>query len=139
MAVDLGRAQIRADLPGTLQYRDLVVRLVTSASKLVEGADNLFRDQIVSAFSEAFNNIALHAYRGRGDGRVEVAIDYGLDFMTIRMVDSGKAFDPTQVVAPDLAALPESGMGLFIIRSFMDELSYRPGPPNMLSMTKRVK
>jgi serine/threonine-protein kinase RsbW len=116
-----------------------VVRLVTSASKLVEAADNLFRDQLVSAFSEAFNNVALHAYRGRVDGRVELAIEYGEDWITVRMVDTGQAFDPTQVSSPDLSALPESGMGLFIIRSFMDELSYRPGPPNLLSMTKRVR
>lgn len=139
MGLDLGRAQIHADFPGTLQYRDLAVRLVTSATKLVERGDASFRDELVSAFGEAFNNVALHAYLGRAEGRVVLAIEFGRDWMTIRMSDNGLAFDPTRVHAPDLPSLPESGMGLFIIRSFMDELSYRPGPPNMLSMTKRVR
>jgi len=29
-------------------------------------------------------------------------------------------------------------MGLFIMRSFMDEIAYRPGPPNVLRMSKRL-
>ena len=32
--------------------------------------------------------------------------------------------------------LPESGMGLFIIRSFMDEVVYEPGSPNVLRIAK---
>ena len=39
-------------------------------------------------------------------------------------------------ISGSLDALPESGLGLFIIRSFMDEVKYVPGSPNVLSMTK---
>ena len=56
----------------------------------------------------------------------------------IAMSDEGASFDLDAVPAPDLAALPESGMGLFIIRSFVDELTYTPGPPNVLRMRKRL-
>ena len=45
--------------------------------------------------------------------------------------------------SPDLDALPESGMGIYIIKSFMDEVTYRssdrPGAPNVLSMTKHFR
>ena len=133
------RTTIHADFPGSLYYRDLALRLITSAAKLVELGDNQFRDELVSAFGEAFNNVALHSYRDRADGRVELEIDFGNDWLRIALTDNGRSFDPTTVSPPDLTALPESGMGLFIIRSFVDELSYQPGPPNRLSMTKRVK
>jgi serine/threonine-protein kinase RsbW len=135
---------IRLRVPGALQYRDLVVRCVAAACKLV-GAGNgarshgEFDDQVVSAFGEAFNNAALHSYRGRVGGEVEIEIEIGEDFITIRMLDYGEAFDIAGVPAPDLDTLPESGLGIFIIKSFMDEVTYRAGAPNVLSMTKTIR
>jgi serine/threonine-protein kinase RsbW len=37
---------------------------------------------------------------------------------------------------PDLDSLPESGLGIFIMRSCMDDVTYVSGAPNVLSMTK---
>ena len=134
---------IHVRVPGTLRYRDLAVRAVAAASKLVGAGDRNFDDQVVSAFGEAFNNVAMHAYEGRlpteGDPEleVEIEIDVGRDYLTIRLKDRGASFNLNEVPPPDLDALPESGMGLFIIRSFMDEVLYCPGNPNVLSMTKR--
>jgi serine/threonine-protein kinase RsbW len=42
------------------------------------------------------------------------------------------------VAEPDLDALPESGLGLFIMRSFMDKVIYTAGAPNVLSLTKHL-
>ena len=49
---------------------------------------------------------------------------------------TGNSFDLAMVPAPDLDTLPESGLGLYIIRSFMDDVKYLAGTPNVLSMTK---
>jgi hypothetical protein len=41
---------------------------------------------------------------------------------------------------PEIGKLPEGGMGLFIIRSFMDEVTYTRGgggKPNVLVLRKR--
>ena len=38
---------------------------------------------------------------------------------------------------PAIEALPESGMGLHIMQSFMD-MSYRAGRPNLLKLNKRL-
>ncbi len=123
-------------IPGTLRYRDLAMRAVAAASKLVGTGDRVFDDEVVSAFGEAFNNVAIHSYRDRA-GEVEIQIDVASDHLTIRLLDTGDGFDADAVRVPDLDALPESGLGLFIIRSFMDEVSYFPGSPNVLTMTKR--
>jgi serine/threonine-protein kinase RsbW len=136
---------IRLQVPGSLDYRDLAIRVVASACKLVHGRSQRdesakadFDNQVVSAFGEAFNNAAIHSYQGRPVGTIEVDIELADDRITLRISDHGVSFDPTAVKEPDLDSLPESGLGLFIIRSFMDTVRYHPGAPNVLSMTKHL-
>ncbi len=131
---------IKLRLPGALKYRDLAIRAVAAACKLVGAARPRgdFDDQVVSAFGEAFNNCAMHSYQGLPLGDLEIEIDVAPRFITIRVSDFGRGFDLSAVPTPDLDGLPESGLGLFIIRSFMDEVDYRPGTPNVFTMTKRV-
>jgi serine/threonine-protein kinase RsbW len=135
---------IRLHVPGTLRYRDLAVRVISAACKLVgsteprQASKQDFDHQVVSAFGEAFNNAAIHSYRDRPAGDVEIEVDVGEGGITIRIADYGKSFDLQRVAEPDLDALPESGLGIFIIQSFMDEVTYAPGTPNVLSMTKMV-
>jgi serine/threonine-protein kinase RsbW len=139
---------VRLSIPGSLEYRDLAIRVVAAACKLVRGREAVdddaradFDNHVVSAFGEAFNNAAIHAYRGRSPGALEIEIDVGPREITLRLVDHGAGFDPLAVAEPDLDSLPESGLGLFIMRSFMDAVSYQTGDgenPNVLSMTKRI-
>jgi serine/threonine-protein kinase RsbW len=126
---------IRAVLPGRLEYRDLAIRMVVSACKLVRGGNDEFVNQVVSAFSEALNNVILHGALPK-PGEVEIEIDLLDDRVTIRLKDFGTAFDPRTAPVPDLEALPESGLGAFIMQSFMDEVSYQSGRPNTLTLTK---
>ncbi len=90
---------------------------------------------------EAFNNVAIHAYRDLSPGTVELEIEARPDSLTIRMSDTGRCFEPSVERTPDLATLPESHMGLYIVRSFMDQVTYRPSTsaagPNVLTLTKR--
>jgi serine/threonine-protein kinase RsbW len=137
---------IRIKLPCLLEYRDLAMRMVTSACRLVEirharranGHGSIADDwgnQVISAFGEAFNNVVIHAY-GSGGGDLEIEIEPDADRLTIRLMDYGKPFDPGVVAPPDLESLPESGLGIFIIRECMDDVTYEGGSPNVLSMTK---
>ncbi len=135
---------IHLRVPGSLRYRDLAVRVVGAACKLVGNSDETtgairntaWDNEVVSAFGEAFNNTAIHSYDGRKAGDVEIEVDVGPAGITIRLIDYGNSFSMDDVPVPDLDALPESGLGLYIIRSFMDEVKYVPGSPNVLSMTK---
>jgi serine/threonine-protein kinase RsbW len=134
---------IRLRVPGALKYRDLAVRAVAAACKLVGhrpdgNGRREFDDQVISAFGEAFNNAAIHCYRGRQPGDVEIEMDVESESITIRMLDYGNSFEIDDIPEPDLDNLPESGMGIFIIKSFMDEVSYKAGAPNVLSMVKRL-
>jgi serine/threonine-protein kinase RsbW len=141
---------IRLSVPGSLSYRDLVLRVVESGCKLVEPAPvgvqdasqgDDFEHQLVSAFGEAFNNVAIHGYRGAPPGEVRIEIEPEPGKLTLRMFDWGKSFDPTLAAATAPPALSESKMGLYIIRSFADEVRYRagspPNEPNVLELVKR--
>jgi serine/threonine-protein kinase RsbW len=127
-------------------YRELAMRFVASACKLVaprrrthatgvERPDDDFDDQVISAFGEAFNNAVLHSY-GPDGGEIEIEVEPMADRLVIRLKDHGRTFDIERVPEPDLDSLPESGLGLFIMRSCMDAVEYSPGRPNVLSMTK---
>ncbi len=127
-------------VPGTLEYRNLALRAVSEACRIAqhdewEGAS--LEAQTVSALGEAFNNIAIHSYANLPPGDVVIEISWTRDEIVMQITDEGHSFDPEQVELPDLDALPEGGMGLFIIRSFMDEVDYQAGPPNVLRLVKR--
>ena len=145
---------IRLRVPGLLQYRDVAVRTVAAACKLVrnsgaavdlaESTDtrrlNLsdeFDAGMVSAFSEVFNNIAKHAYAGGPHGEVDIQMQPEPTGMLLRVEDQGVSFDISQVREPDLDTLPEQGLGIFIINSLVDEFTYEPGPPNVWTLKKR--
>ena len=144
---------IRLSVPGTLLYRDVVLRVVTSSCRLMRAMamgkqepsrdSHEFDDMVLSAIGEAFNNIAIHAYRGVSPGNVEMEIELSPEAITIHLSDTGHAFEPGVEVkrTPDMATLPESHMGLFIMRSCMDKVTYRPGSagqrPNQITLTKR--
>src|SRR5579871_3502603 len=68
--IDEADALIRLQLLGILEHRDVALRAVSTACKLVtprpQGrAWNEFQMQVVSAVGEAFNNIVLHGYANR--------------------------------------------------------------------------
>jgi serine/threonine-protein kinase RsbW len=136
---------IRLKVPCSLEYRDLAMRLVAAACKLAQAQkldgvtggwqDPDFDDHVISAFGEAFNNVVLHGANPDGS-ELEVEIEPYPDHLTIRLLDYGRSFDMSSVPIPDLEKLHESGMGLYIIRTCMDDVAYEPGRPNVLTMTR---
>ena len=134
--------EIRLSVLGILEHRDVVLRAVSAACKLVTTEFKSpnwqeFQAHVVSAVSEAFNNLVIHGYQGRRDGRVELIIRPGPGQIQIELRDWGKGFDPNDVPIPELESLPESGLGLFIMQSFMG-MKYRRGRPNLLTLSKKL-
>lgn len=141
------RQTIRVSVPGRLELREVAVRAVAAACRLVGGrqtADHTGTDfdlsssfdaEMVSAFSEVFNNVVMHSYQLR-TGRIEIEIDADDSGITVQLTDGGTPFDMSAVPAPELDSMPDHGLGIHIAKSFVDELSYEPGPPNVWRLTK---
>jgi serine/threonine-protein kinase RsbW len=134
---------IRLEVQGTLEHRDVALRTVSAACRLPfrgvrEDRFQEFRSHVVSAVGEAFNNIAIHGYKGRTPGTVEIEVAATAEQLSVELRDYGVSYDPDAAPSPDLEALPESGLGVFIMKSFMDRVEYTPGAPNVLKLTKLV-
>ena len=148
------QSTIRLIVPGTLEHRDLAVRVVAEACRLVSGdkaarsdGDSVdvgydlrhpFDAAFVSAFAEIFNNIAIHAYARKGGGEVELTIHADAEQLVVDVIDHGRPFDIDQVPEPELDELPEGGMGIHIARTMLDQIDYHPGPPNRWHLRKRL-
>jgi serine/threonine-protein kinase RsbW len=135
--------RIRIEVEGQLAQRDIALRTVSDACRVVLARSKRRRhkrllEHVISAVGEAFNNIAVHGYRGATPGLVEIEVGVDKRGLAVEMRDYGRSFDPRSVPPPDLDALPESGMGAFIMQGLMDEIDYRPGRPNVLTLVKRL-
>lgn len=125
-------------LRATLEHRQVALDLVSTLLSHVSSADRAFRDEMLTAFSEAFNMVAIHGHRERFDGMLDVEAEMTADAMTLRLTDSGLELDFARVATPDLDSIAERGTSVFMIRSTVDDVAYRGGPPNVLTLTKRM-
>jgi serine/threonine-protein kinase RsbW len=100
--------------------------------------DRQFGYELVTAFGEAFNNVVIHGYSGRKDCTLDVEAEFDQEQITVRLIDSGTPVDFSLVPRPDLDSIPEGGMGVFMIHALVDEVEYRGGDVNVLSLTKRT-
>ena len=96
------------------------------------------------ALEEAVTNVILYAYPEGTDGMVEItAIIRPKKEIEFIVDDSGRPFDPTLAEQPDLELgvdeRPVGGLGIHLVRSIMDKVSYaREGGHNILKMKKLI-
>lgn len=83
------------------------------------------RQAVMLAVQEIGVNIIKHAY-GNGSGQIAVLV-YAAEEprrVEIALHDTGRPFDPATVAEPNLDEPQEGGLGLFIVRQLMDDVSY---------------
>ena len=103
--------------------------------------------QLQLSVTEALTNIVKHAYGETMTGEIRIRVECRPDRITVTLFDHGRAMPsgietlgmvPGDVV--DGAALPDRGMGLFMMRSDMDRLDYQSqGGVNRLVLTKSLR
>ena len=94
------------------------------------------------ALEEAVSNVILYAYPKGSDGLVDIEAYIREDRLDFIITDSGVPFDPTSVADPDVTLdvkdRPVGGLGIYLVKSIMDHVSYaRQEGKNILSMTKK--
>jgi serine/threonine-protein kinase RsbW len=142
--LDVQGQAVQLRVVAQLDQREVAMRAVSEACRVVlrtqpDADPPRLLQSVISAVGEAFNNIAVHGYRDAIPGVVEIEVSLDpRDRLAVELRDYGRSFDPRQVRPPDLDALPESGMGLFIMNETMDEVGYRAGSPNVLRLVKRL-
>jgi serine/threonine-protein kinase RsbW len=76
------------------------------------------------AFSEAAANVHRHAYGGRRDGRIDVRVTIDGAQVVVTLEHDGVPFDFDRYEPPDLRRPSESGYGLYLIASLVDQVSF---------------
>lgn len=96
------------------------------------------------AADEASSNIIEHAYTGMQGGKIEIECNVFEGGIKIVMRDQGKSFNPSSVPEPnvnaDLSDRKIGGLGMYLMRKLMDEVSYESSAEtgNILTMVKRL-
>jgi serine/threonine-protein kinase RsbW len=89
--------------------------------------------------TEAMVNAIEHSSPNDTDNTVRVCIFIEQDDLCVRVYDHGQGFDIDLVPSPDIDELSERGRGIFLIRTLMDDVSYRKTEAgNVLEMHKRL-
>ncbi len=95
------------------------------------------------ALEEHFTNVLNYAFADTLTHKILVRFDIDQGYLAVEVEDDGKPFNPLQVPAVDtsqpLDRRPVGGLGIHLIRKFMDELAYRrESGRNILLMRKRL-
>lgn len=92
------------------------------------------------AVTEACGNAVRHAYEeGDGDGPVGVAFVVSDDRLVMIVEDQGEGIDGDVASAEPAEAPLESGMGMTIIRTIVDELEVVPGADGRGTLVRMTK
>jgi serine/threonine-protein kinase RsbW len=97
------------------------------------------------AVDEACANVMEHAYQDDQSQEVKIRAIVDDSAVQIEVIDTGKGFDPTTVEQLKLKELVSAkrtgGLGMRLMKSFMDEVHYevQPGVKNELKMVKKLK
>jgi anti-sigma regulatory factor (Ser/Thr protein kinase) len=84
---------------------------------------------VLVAVGEICNNVIKHAYAGQSGQPITIALSAFPHRLIIDVEDEGVPYDPGGYEPPDLATVPERGMGLFLVRRSVDEVAFDTARP----------
>lgn len=100
--------------------------------------------QLDVAIDEIFGNIAYYAYgKGSGNATIQIEMEDNPPKITLTFIDQGIHYNPLESKDPDITLDIEDreigGLGIFLVKKTMDELSYEyVDGQNILTMKKEL-
>jgi serine/threonine-protein kinase RsbW len=131
-------------VPSSTENLALIREFVTSVGGQA-GLDESDVAKLELAVDEACANVIEHAYGHDTTKEVVVRAIFNDQTLRISVIDEGRGFDPAKVSQETVEQLvherKSGGLGIRLIKSLMDEVSYEivPGQKNELHMTKLIK
>ncbi len=141
--MELSDGWLELNIESDLKNLEVVSDFITTTMHNL-GAKNqkdIFDVQL--AVDEALTNIIEHAYAGKKGGKITVRckLSQSKKEFTVKLIDSGKPFDPRTVAAPDTEAGLEDrkvgGLGIFFMKRYVQTVKYASSvKENELTMSK---
>lgn len=134
--------QVDVLIPTHTKYLDLIGSIGERIVKELEGYSGdkeVLAYQLNLVLTEATANVIKHANDSSKKDTVRITIQLQDHALNIKVYDHGQGFDLENVPLPDLDHPREGGMGLFLIRTVMDSVSYtRQQDCNVLEIVKHL-
>ncbi|MDO9163282.1 MAG: ATP-binding protein [Methylococcaceae bacterium] len=135
--------QVDVIIPTQTKYLDLIGSI---GERIAKELDNFTGDREALAYqlnlvlTEATVNAIKHGNDNNPQDTVRISIHLFDQELNIKVYDHGQGFDLATVPVPDFEQPKESGMGIFLIRSLMDSVTYtRQEDCNVLEIIKYLK
>ncbi|MBN1542493.1 ATP-binding protein [candidate division KSB1 bacterium] len=135
------KTEYKLRIPSQTENLELIRAFVgLVANKVGFSEDDIGKIEL--ATDEACTNVIKHAYDPKDQKALDVAIQIDYQKFTVLVTDHGKGFHPDEIKIPDmkeyLAELRVGGLGIYLMRTLMDEVDYkiRPGLSNQVRMVK---
>jgi len=142
MAESINDPHVRLEMLSQARFLAAARAMVSNIAQRL-GFSEMLCGQISLAVDEALCNIINHGYERKPDGRIWVSIwarDDDSPGLKIVIEDRAKQVDPNSIRSRDLEEIRPGGLGVFIIKEIMDEVTYeqRDGGGMRLTMQKRI-
>jgi anti-sigma regulatory factor (Ser/Thr protein kinase) len=125
----------------------------SEVARLTEAVDHFAKDAGINEedlhdvhliLDELVINVIKYAFRDAKPHTFDVRLELDGRRITMTVEDDGREFDPTKAPAPDLAIpideRPVGGLGLHIVRTLADNLSYRrSGGRNIITVVRTLQ
>lgn len=130
--------QVLVQIPSRLELLDMLQSVAEQTAQIVGFSDDAQVD-FGLAVREAAINAMKHGHGLNPDVHVEVRFTTEVDLITALIVDQGNGFEPQEVPDPTQSEniWRESGRGLMLIRSLVDEVVFERGAPGMRVMLRK--
>lgn len=98
---------------------------------------------IILAVDEALANVIRHGYGGPCEEPIDIRVERsgldGVEAISVSIRDFGKQFDPEVIAGRPLEKVRRGGLGIHIMKSVMDRVSYASadGGGMILNMIKK--
>jgi serine/threonine-protein kinase RsbW len=131
----------RSDYAELYRIREFITR-----NALSFGFNDKEAGDISLAVDEACTNLIKHAYRDDSEKTIRLLIETNKKKFIVKIMDDGNPFNPLEAPLQNmkeyLSNKQKGGLGIHIIRSVMDEISYYPStksqPENVLTLQKTL-
>ena len=119
---------LRLSLPPDISYLHLALMVIRdTAQQIGFTGDDLY--QIDLASEEAISNVMVHAYADQERENFQLICERAPLGMKITIKEKGLPFDPGQIpdycLSDDIDKMSASGMGVFLMKKYMNEVYYR--------------
>lgn len=152
------KEKMHLKIPSNSVHLSMVRKIMADLSEKIGFSEEEVA-KIQMAVEEACANIIKHAYNDKKSGQlksyparrkedgnkpIELQMEISGDRFVVTIIDRGKVFDFNSYKPPALeeylAMASPQGLGIRVIRTFMDEVNYNhePGIGNVLRLTKHL-